>query len=115
MNLLSAETFLWQFADDMARTFIKIDVEGMEEEIMRAIAPIIARHKPLIGFEWFTRSQPGLARFVLELEGFELWGIRAHDKGRSYLKRAMQMLYSGRFYTLERSTLTILTKSIPSH
>lgn len=102
VNLFSAETFLQQFADDMDRTFIKIDVEGMEEEIMRAIAPIIASHRPLVGFEWFTRSQPGLARFVSEMEGFELWGIRPHDKGRSYLKRAMQMLFSGRFYTLEK-------------
>lgn len=102
VELVSAEAFVRQFDVDLDRTFIKIDVEGMEEEIMMALGPIFAEFKPLVGFEWFTSSQPRLAEFVTNMPGYELWGIRVHDTGRNYLKRASMMLFQGRFYTLER-------------
>jgi FkbM family methyltransferase len=113
VNLISAESFARQFEADMDRTFIKIDVEGMEEEIMRALAPILATYKPLVGFEWFTRSQPNLARFVLDFEGYELWGIRVHDKGRNYLARAAKMVFFGRSYTLEKLNPDMLDDVYP--
>lgn len=100
--LVSADEFVRQFADDLNQTFIKIDVEGMEEEIMLALSSIFQEFKPLVGFEWFTKSQPRLAEFVLNCEGYELWGVRVHDKGRNYFKRAIAMLFSGRYYTLEK-------------
>lgn len=31
--------------------FIKIDVEGMEEEVLTALKPIIARYRPIVAFE----------------------------------------------------------------
>ena len=102
VELVSAEAFVRQFSEGMNQTFIKIDVEGMEEEIMLALRPVFEEYKPLVGFEWFTAAQPKLAEFVTGAKGYELWGIRLHDKGRNYLKRAFIMLFSGRYYTLER-------------
>lgn len=102
VDLVSADEFVRQFAGELNETFIKIDVEGMEEEIMLALSSIFQEYKPLVGFEWFTKSQPKLAEFVLNSEGYELWGVCVHDKGRNYLKRAIAMLFNGRYYTLEK-------------
>lgn len=102
VSLISAEEFVRQFSADLDRTFIKIDVEGMEEEIMAALRPIFEEFKPLVGFEWFTKSQPGLAALALGTPGYELWGIRLHDKGRNYIKRSAALIFWGRHYTFER-------------
>jgi len=102
IELRSAAEFVGRFADRLDRTFIKIDVEGMEQEIVTAILPLLQRYKPLVGFEWFTRSQPRLTEIAVQIPGYELWGIRVHDAGRSLLWRAVKMLFRGRSYTLER-------------
>ena len=102
IELLSAREFIGQFASELDRTFIKIDVEGMEQEIITAIEPLLREHKPLVGFEWFTKSQPELTQIVCNIPGYEVWVIRVHDSGGSYLWRAFKMLFRGRSYTLER-------------
>lgn len=102
IELRSAHEFVGQFAAQLDRAFIKIDVEGMEQEIVTSILPLLESHKPLVGFEWFTRSQPKLTEVATAIRGYELWGIRVHDHGRSLLWRAFKMLFQGRSYTLER-------------
>lgn len=102
VSLLSAQEFVGQFADQLDNAFIKIDVEGMEEEIIASIAPLLAEHKPIVGFEWFTRSQPKLTGLVANVKGYELWGIRMHDLGSNLLWRAIKLLFTGRSYKLER-------------
>lgn len=102
VRLESAREFVEQFAAQLDRAFVKIDVEGMEQEIVTALLPLLETHKPLVGFEWFTRSQPGLLDVASGLPGYELWGIRVHDVGRSRLWRALKMVFRGRTYTLER-------------
>lgn len=102
IELRSAHEFVLQFAGDLDRAFIKIDVEGMEQEIITALRPLLLAHKPLVGFEWFTHSQPELTQLVTGLAGYDVWVIRVHDSGSSYLARAAKMLFRGRAYTLER-------------
>jgi FkbM family methyltransferase len=102
IELLSAREFIGQFASQLDRTFIKIDVEGMEQEIISAIEPLLREHKPLVGFEWFTESQPQLTQIVCSIPDYEVWVIRVHDSGHSHLWRAIKMLFRGRSYTLER-------------
>jgi FkbM family methyltransferase len=102
IELLSAIDFIGQFAPQLDRAFIKIDVEGMEQEIVTAIEPLLRKHKPLVGFEWFTHSQPELTQIVCSIPGYEVWVIRGHESGRSYIWRAIKMLFRGRSYTLER-------------
>jgi len=102
IELRSAFEFVGQFGERLDRAFIKIDVEGMEGEILGALAPLLAHHRPLVGFEWFTRAQPQILDVVRGLRGYEVWGIRVHDSGRSMALRALKMLFAGRTYTLER-------------
>lgn len=102
IELRSAYEFVGQFGPKLDQAFIKIDVEGMEQEIITAIAPLLEQYKPLVGFEWFTKSQLGLTELVTSLDGYELWGIRVNDVGQSLLWRAFKLLFTGRHYRLER-------------
>lgn len=105
VDLKSASEFVGQFSEQLPGAFIKIDVEGMETEIVTALIDLIAEFKPLVGFEWFSKSQPELGRMAAELPGYELWGIRVHDQGNSLVWRAVKLLFSGRTYTLEQIDL----------
>jgi FkbM family methyltransferase len=102
VQLRAAGDFLSQFASRLDRAFIKIDVEGMEEEIIRSIAPLLERHKPLVAFEWVTHSQPRLADVVGTIPGYELWGICLHGVSARRAWRLVKTLFRGRYYTLER-------------
>lgn len=102
VQLRSAHEFVSQFSEHLSRAFIKIDVEGMEQEIIEAISPLLVEHRPLVGFEWFAKAQPRLTEVVTSLPGYELWGIRMHDTGKNLPWRAVKMLFSGRTYTLEK-------------
>lgn len=102
IELRSAKEFVGAFAASLDQAFIKIDVEGMEFEILASLLPLLLEHKPLVGFEWFTQSQPRMTEMVTGIPGYELWGIRVHDTGKSLVRRAAKMLFSGRSYTLER-------------
>lgn len=113
IELRSAADFVGQFADRLDRCFIKIDVEGMEQEIVTALVPLLQQHKPLVGFEWFTRSQPRLTDVVTQLAGYELWGIRMHDVGRNRAWRALKLLFTGRSYVLQRIDLAALDEVYP--
>lgn len=113
IELRSAAEFVGRFGDDLDRAFIKIDVEGMEQEIITAISPVLQRYKPLVGFEWFTRAQPGLTEVVGALDGYELWGIRMHDIGRNLAWRAAKLLFTGRSFKLERLDPTRLDEVYP--
>ena len=42
------------------------------------------------------------SRIVRSVPGYDVWVIRVHDSGRSYLWRAAKMFFRGRSYTLER-------------
>lgn len=102
IELRSAHDFLAQFGERLNRAFVKIDVEGMEQEIIEAILPLLARYRPIVGFEWFTAAQPRLTEIITGLAGYEAWGIHMHDAGRNRHWRALKMLFRGRSYSLER-------------
>ena len=102
IELRSTQPFISQFEKDLPKAFIKIDVEGMEQEIIESLLPQIKEHRPLVGFEWFTKEQPDLAGIATSIDRYTLYGIRVHDTGRSYLTRALKMLVAGRSYTLEK-------------
>jgi FkbM family methyltransferase len=97
IQLRSAPAFLRAFGDKLNGAFIKIDVEGMEQEIVTAMMPVLEEYKPVVGFEWFTEDQPNLGRLVASLDGYELWGIHSLDEvGPNLALRAMKLLAKGR-------------------
>lgn len=113
IDLKSALAFFSRFEGKLDSAFVKIDVEGMEEEIITAIKPLLHEHKPVVGFEWFTKDQPALANLASEISGYELWGIRAHDAGSSLAWRAVKLMFAGRSFGLERLDLNNLDEVYP--
>jgi FkbM family methyltransferase len=113
IDLKSTHSFFSQFLNKLDRAFIKIDVEGMEQEIITAMVPLLEQYKPLVGFEWFTKSQPELGDIVANLKGYELWGIRMHDIGPNLMWRAAKLIFTGRSYKLERLDLGNLDEVYP--
>jgi FkbM family methyltransferase len=102
VELRDARAFVSTFGDQLDRAFIKVDVEGMELEIVSALLPLLERQRPIIGFEWFTQAQPEFRELVARLPNYELWGARLDDVGRNRAWRAFKLLFSGRSYHLER-------------
>lgn len=113
VELKSAHAFVGQFGDMLDDAFIKIDVEGMEEEIVSAIRPLLDRYKPLVGFEWFTREQPRLTEIVSDIPGYELWGIHLNDVGQNLVWRAAKLLFTGRTYQLQKIDISQLDVVYP--
>lgn len=113
VELKSAHKFVGQFGDRLNRAFIKIDVEGMEQEIISAICPLLGTYKPLVGFEWFTKAQPELIEIVSSLDGYELWGVRMHDVGKNLAWRAFKLIFTGRSFKLERIDIARLETFYP--
>lgn len=113
IDLKSASDFVGQFSASLDRAFIKIDVEGMELEIVTALVPLLRKHRPLLGFEWFTKSQSNFTQIIRDLDGYEVWGIRAHDAGKNLVWRAFKLLFTGRTYSYERLDLDRLDDVYP--
>ena len=113
IELKPALHFVEQFGPLLDQATIKIDVEGMEQEIITAILPLLKQYKPIVGFEWFTKSQLGLTELVRSMDGYELWGIRVNDVGKSLLWRSIKLLFTGRHYQLARINLEQLDEVYP--
>lgn len=84
---------------DLSKTFVKIDVEGMEQEILETIEPMIAEHRPIVSFEWFSKEQPELMDFAERQKDYDFFGIECHDTGSSKLVRALKLIFAGRYYS----------------
>ena len=58
---------------------IKIDVEGMEMEVLEGARQLIAKHRPIMLVEWLKSPKPQLRQ---ALEGF---GHRVFESGKNFL------------------------------
>jgi hypothetical protein len=106
IELKDASDFLSAFGADLDEAFIKIDVEGMEQEIVTAILPVLETFRPIVAFEWFTQAQPELGQIVAALDGYELWGIHSLDEvGPNLILRGARLLMRGREIRLDRIDL----------
>lgn len=102
VTLRDAQAFVGGFGDTLDRAFIKIDVEGMEQEIVEAILPLLQDRKPIVAFEWFTGAQPELGRIAEAQPGYDFYGLEPLDAGRSLALRALGILFRGRQYALRK-------------
>ena len=58
---------------------VKIDVEGMEMEVLASARQLIAKHRPIMLIEWLKSPKPQLQQ---TLEGF---GYRVFEAGKNFL------------------------------
>lgn len=100
ITLESAFDFVSRYSSLLPKTFIKIDVEGMEQEIIESIVPLLEKYHPIVGFEMFSKAQPGLISLAQSLPGYELYAIRMHDVGANKLWRSVKLVFRGRKNTL---------------
>jgi FkbM family methyltransferase len=57
-------------ATDRAVAYVKIDVEGAEPAVLDALAPLLRRHRPIVGFEVHGRADWQAIAGRLEVMGF---------------------------------------------
>jgi FkbM family methyltransferase len=101
IKLVNAQEFLTRYGDALNSSLIKIDVEGMEFEILQSILPIMDSYKPLIAFEWFHAEQPEIAPFLQNLKNYDAFGGYIKQPKNSFLRFAKNIL-CGRQYELEK-------------
>lgn len=59
---------------DLSRVdFIKLDIEGMEEDVLRGGARTLDRTRPLMQVEWMGRDRGSLPLYLLEQADFRLY------------------------------------------
>ena len=77
--------------------FIKIDIEHMEEIVLRALGDILERYRPIISFEFdgTTRSPDEFERIRRALKGFDLFEPRFSPSDGTIVERIRWNLRSG--------------------
>lgn len=100
IRLESTADFFAQFCGTNARTFIKIDVEGMEQEILGQLLQFIRAEEPILGFEWYVRAQPGINEIIGSLSNYTAYVVDSNDDPTRHplLKAAHLLLYGRRFF-----------------
>jgi FkbM family methyltransferase len=112
IQLKEACGFLSQYRDSLDRALIKIDVEGMEYEILKSIFPLLADHKPVVAFEWFYDEQPEIVELLANLPGYKSYGSFV-KKPTNALARLGHNLLFGRRYDLAEITNQHATRFYP--
>ena len=100
IRLVDACEFLGRYGSMLDAALIKIDVEGMEFEILKAIRPLLERHRPVVAFEWFHHEQPEIAPLLAELTGYQAHGAFIRQPANA-VARLAKNLFRGRRYELE--------------
>jgi len=94
-----AEDALAAYAEHLSGALIKIDVEGMEAEILTSLASLIHEYRPIVAFEWFREEQPELTQFIKQLQGYRAMGCFI-EQSANPVRRLLSNLLHGRRYEL---------------
>jgi FkbM family methyltransferase len=102
IELVGAENFFANYTERLSRCMIKIDVEGMEGEIIEALQGVIQKNRPIVAFEWFVDAQPEILDTFKRFENYSLYGaFGSAPEGR--LTRFFSMLLNGHYYEVENA------------
>jgi FkbM family methyltransferase len=114
IQLKSTKSFFEKYAKNNAKTFIKIDVEGMEQEILTQLQSFINAEEPIVGFEWYVREQMGIMNIIASLHGYSTYVIESNEKINSNLIfKAIHLFLHGRKFSMKPYNPDILKASYP--
>lgn len=114
IRLESTEGFFAQLAGTKGKTFIKIDVEGMEQEILGQLLPFIRAEEPILGFEWYVREQPGIKDMIASLPNYTAYVVDSNDQPNLHpVLKAAHLLFCGRRFWMRRYDPATLKSSYP--
>jgi FkbM family methyltransferase len=114
IQLESTSTFFEKCMGKNCKTFIKIDVEGMEQEILTQLLPFIRAEEPIVGFEWYVREQQGIKDIIASLANYTAYVIDSNDKQiTNPLLKAVHLLWKGRKFSMKPYNPLLLKESYP--
>lgn len=79
VEMITLDTFLKENSY-ISPTFVKIDVEGSGDLVLKGMAKTIINHKPIFTCEFHTREEIDGIKKILKEAGYQ--GIVIHDDGR---------------------------------
>lgn len=112
ISIKSALCSLSKYAEYLPKAFIKIDVEGMEGQILEALMPLLKEHSPLLAFEWVPEEQPELRKWISELEGYDFYTVSIWQSS-NFLLRHFGNFLRGRKYEIRELDFASLPSLIP--
>jgi FkbM family methyltransferase len=114
IQLQSTSAFFTKFSGQHAKTFIKIDVEGMEQEILTQLLDFIRAEQPIVGFEWYVREQLGIKDIIAALPDYKAYVIESNECATSNpILKAIYLLGKGRKFFMQPYNPDILKASYP--
>jgi FkbM family methyltransferase len=114
IQLESTSVFFEKFVKANNKTFIKIDVEGMEQEILTQLLPFIRSEEPIVGFEWYVREQQGIKDIIASLTNYTAYVVDSNDKQTSNpLLKAAHLFWGGRKFSMKPYSPALLKESYP--
>lgn len=114
IQLKSTKNFFENFTDSNTKTFIKIDVEGMEQEILTQLQAFIIAEEPIVGFEWYVREQMGIKNIIASLPNYTAYVIESNEGVSSNLIfKTIHLLLHGRKFSMHPYNPDMLKASYP--
>jgi len=112
IDIHESHAVLSDYSEKLNKSFIKIDVEGMEYDILSSLKPLIEEHNPIVAFEWVPEEQPELHKFINEMKNYNFYGVYI-SQSKNFLIRHMSNLFFGRKYNFTKLDLDDLPELVP--
>ena len=103
---------LSKYSEKLKKSFIKIDVEGMEYDILSSLKTLIEEHNPIVAFEWVPQEQPELNKFINEMNSYYFYGVYI-SQSKNFIIRHLSNLFLGRKYNFTKLNMDDLPELIP--
>jgi FkbM family methyltransferase len=114
IQLEATSTFFAGFSGMNTKTFIKIDVEGMEQEILMQLLNFIRVENPIIGFEWYVREQMGIKDIITSLPNYNAYVVDSNESAvLNPALKLVQLLLNGRKFSMQQYNPEKLKNSYP--
>lgn len=112
IDICESASILEKYSENLGRAFIKIDVEGMEFDILSSLKPLIIKHNPIVAFEWVPSEQPELHDFVTSMTQYQFYGVYIAQSS-NFILRHLKNLFLGRRYCFTQLDMNDLPDLLP--